>query len=150
MIITPVSVSAVTQAIERMLRDGLPGVSVERSSEINADPSRMPWVGVYRADCSFPTRTLGLGSGYRGQRVSVIVLAQESDPTSGDRCEDRLNGLVDQIISLLLSESTLGGTVHTVDEFSVRYPDYQRVGDSQYVQTAMIVFTAITTVGGNQ
>jgi len=146
--IVPVSVSVVTQAVEKVLRDTISTGNIERSGEINADPSRCPWVGVYRSDCQFPSRTLGFGSGYRGQRVGVIILAQESDPVSGDRCEDRLNVLVDQIISSLLSEPTLGGAVNTIDEFTVRYPDYQKVGNDQYVQTAMILFTAITTVGG--
>lgn len=152
MIILPVSVSVVTQAVERILSADtrLESVTIERSSEINATPGRCPWVGVYRSECAFPIRTLGVGAGFRSQRVQVILLAQESDPGSGWACEDRLNALVDNLVSALLSDATLGGAVHTVDEFTVRYPDYRRVSEGPYVQTAMIQFTAITNVGGIQ
>ena len=150
--IVPVSVSAVTQAVEARLRvdPRFKDVTLARSEEINEIPAACPWVGVYRADCQFPTRTLGAGPGYRHQRISVVLLAQESDPGSGAACEDRLNELVNMLVSSLLSEPTLGGVVHTIDDFSVRYPDYRRVDDDVYMQTAMILFTAITTVGGTQ
>lgn len=150
MIIKPVSVSDVTKAIKRQLLsdNGMDEVNIERSEEINALPGRCPWVGIYRAECAFPSRTLGVGAGYRGQRIQVILLAQDSDQSSGDACEDRVNDLVDRILSVLLSDSTLGGAVHTLDEVTVRYPDYRRVSDGPYIQTAMIFVTAITMVGG--
>lgn len=150
--IKPISVSAITQAVEaRLLADAaLADVRISRSEEINSLPSSCPWVGVYRADCQFPIRTLGMGAGFRGQRVQVVLLAQESDPASGAACEDRLNELVDKLIAAILSEPTLGGVVHTVDDFSVRYPDYRRVDDDIYMQTAMVQFSVITTVGGTQ
>lgn len=153
MSITPVSVSTITRAVaERLLADArLKDVRVQRSEEMNETPSLCPWVGIYRAECAFPPRVLGHGiAGLRGQRVNVILLAQESDAGSGEACEDRLNELVDKILSVLLGDTTLGGAVHTLDEVTVRYPDYRRVSDGPYMQTAMILFTAITMVGGNQ
>lgn len=151
--IIPVSVSTITRAVAaRLLADArLKDVTVQRSEEMNETPSLCPWVGVYRAECAFPSRTLGSGiAGWRGQRVNVILLAQESDPGSGEACEDRLNELVDKVLSALLSDMTLGGAAQTLDEVTVRYPDYRRVSDGPYMQTAMIFFTAITMVGGIQ
>lgn len=152
MIVKPVSVSVVTQAVEARLRadPALAAATITRSDEINAVPSLCPWIGVYRADCAFPQRTLGVAPGWRGQRVQVMVLAQEADGTSGAACEDRLNELVDAIIAALLADTTLGGAVHAIDDLTVRYPDYRRVSDAGYLQTAMIIFTALTTVGGIQ
>jgi hypothetical protein len=148
--IKPVSVSLVTQSVERILREhpDFAGTSIERSDETNTDPAACPWVGIYRADNSFPLRVLGAG-GFRGQRMNLVLMAQEADPTSGANCEDRLNTLVDKIISVLLSDTSLGGVVHTIDEFTVRYPDHRRVDDDMYMQTALIFFTALTTVGGS-
>ena len=152
MIIQPVSVSVVTQAVERILSADhrLAEATVTRSAEMNEDPGRCPWLGVYRSDCQFPSRTLGLGQGYRGQRIQIMILAQESDGGSGAACEDRLNALVDNAVSALLTDSTLGGAVLGIDDFSVRYPDYRRVNDNEFMQTAMIVFTAMAHVGGTQ
>ena len=151
--ILPVSVSTVTKAVERRLQldERLADVNIERSAEINEIPSRCPWVGVYRAECAFPHRALGTGiTGWRGQRVNVAILVQDSDPKAGDACEDRVNELVDKVLSVLLSDTTLGGAVQALDEVTVRYPDYRRVSDGPYMQTAMIFFTAITMVGGIQ
>jgi hypothetical protein len=150
MIIVPVSVSVITQAVERLLRADvrMEHVVLARSDEVNALPSQCPWVGIYRADCQFQQRTLGYGQGFRKQRVQVMILAQEADASSGAACEDRLNALVDKIVSILLTDTTLGGAVEAVDEFAVRYPDYRRVADNSYMQTAMITFTALVNVGG--
>ena len=121
--ILPVSVSVVTKAVERRLQldERLADVNIERSAEINEIPSRCPWVGIYRAECAFPHRALGTGiAGWRGQRVNVAILAQDSDPKAGDACEDRVNELVDKVLSALLSDTTLGGAVQALDEVTVR------------------------------
>lgn len=152
MIIQPVSVSVITQAVQKMLQSDvrLAAALVVRSEEVNAVPGQCPWIGIYRSDCQFPQRVLGYGPGFRGQRVQVMILAQEADGSSGEACEDRLNALVDKIVSVLLTDTTLGGAVLAVDDFAVRYPDYRRVADSSYMQTAMITFTALVNVGGTQ
>lgn len=148
MTIQPLSVSAITQAVERvLLRDlTMEGVTVERSTEVNSTPAYCPWVGVYRAESQFPARTLGVSTGYRTQRTQVLLILQETDASSGAACEDRLNELVSKVVAVLLSDTTLGGVVNTLEEFTVRYPDYRRVDDDSYLQTAMLFFTAINPV----
>lgn len=147
MTITPVNVSTITSAIESLLtnHNDLQDVLVERSTEINELPHRCPWVGIYRSGVEYPLRTLGMGSGFRGQRISFVLMAQHSDATSGEECEERLEQLIVNVIGALLSDPSLNGTVDTLDEFSVEYVDYLQT-DAGYVQTAGIYFTALTSV----
>jgi hypothetical protein len=145
--ITPIDVSAVTRALVAMLSadSRLEQATIERSAELNEIPGRCPWIGVYRSGVEYPLRTLGMGSGWRQQRLNLMVFVQHADGTSGEECEDRLEGLIVDVIGVLLSDPTLGNTVDTLDEFSVTYLDYSQT-DSGYMQTAGIYFTAITSV----
>ena len=141
----PVSVSAITTALAAQLRADhrLADVNIERSAEINALPSRCPWIGVYRVAVQYPSRTLGLGSGYRGQSVQLIIFAQAANAQSGAACEDSLESLVRDILSTLLTDPTIGGAVQTLDEIEVQYPDIQKTADAWYLQTAAIYITAL-------
>ena len=145
MILTPYNVANVTRAIESCLRADvrLANVAVERSAEVNADPARCPWVGIYRARIEYPSRTLGLGAGYRGQRMQLILLTQQSDGSSGEACEDAIEALNVDVLSVLLTDPTLGGVVSTLDEIDIQYPDYQRTSGGRFVQTAAIYITAL-------
>ena len=143
----PVNVSAITQAIEQMMLDetSLQSATVQRSSEINELPTLCPWIGIYREGVEYPLRTLGMGSGFRGQRIDLVVMVQHSDATSGAECEERLEQLIVDVIATLLADPTLRSTVDALDEFRVQYIDYLQT-DSGYVQTAGIYFTALTSV----
>ena len=145
--ITPVNVAEITKVIAEILQDheGLQDAIIERSEELNEIPGRCPWISIYRAGVDYPIRTLGLGAGYRNQRIEFIIYAQHSDGTSPDECEERLEALVVSVISALLSDPTLRGKVATIDEFSVRYVDYDKT-EAGYMQTAAIFFTAISSV----
>lgn len=140
--ISPANLSTITKAIEEALKnaDGLQDATIERSAEMNQDPARCPWVSVYRMGVRYPTRSLGMGSGFRRHRVEMAVFVQESDGSSGADCEDRLEDLIVKVVSVLLSDPTLGGTVDTVDDFEIRYIDFD-MQEEQYVQTAAIYLT---------
>jgi len=143
--LTPFNVSQVTKAIVTQLRADhrLTDARIERSEEVNSIPSQCPWIGVYRQSVQYPSRTLGLGTGYRGQRVGVMLLLQQADPSSGEACEQALESLVQTVLSVLMTDSTIGGSVMTIDEIEVQYPDYQKTADSVFMQTAAIYFTAL-------
>jgi hypothetical protein len=147
-VIVPTNVSEITQAIETMLNDSLDvgqaGVLVERSAEERLTPTEHGWVGIYRDGINYPPRTLGMGSGYRNQEIRLYLLVQESDPSSGDECEDRLETLLQKVVGVLLSDPSLGGTVNTLDAFSVTYRGFK--GDAGYMQMARIDFTGLIPV----
>lgn len=147
MTITPINVSDITRKIAQRFKDDpkLVECAVERSAELNEIPTRCPWIGVYRSGVRYPLRTLGLTAGWRQQRIALMVFVQHSDATSGEECEERLEGLIMDVISVLLSDPTLSNSVDTLDEFEVSYLDYSQT-EAGYMQTAGIYFTAITSV----
>jgi len=144
--ITPTDVSEITRRIQEILQDhpNLQEATVERSAEFNDIPGRCPWLCIYRLGVDYPIRTLGLGTGFRTQRVELMIYAQESDGTDPAECEERLEQLVVHCISALLSDPTLRGMVDTIDEFKVSYVDYDK-SEAGYTQTAAITFTALMT-----
>jgi hypothetical protein len=147
--IKPVNVTNITEAIVTMLTNAqgphLSAARVTRDDELNEIPGLCPWIGVYRMGVSYPSRVLGLGSGFRGQRIELAVFCQHSDATSGEQCGERLEELIVEVISTLLSDPTLNKSVDTVDNFEVRYIDYAR-DDAGYFQTAAVYLTAVTMV----
>lgn len=147
-VIAPTNIAQITQAIEQMLNDsieiGQAGVIVERSSEERLTPTLHGWVGIYRDGIDYPPRTLGFGAGMRNQLIRLYLLIQESDPTAGDECEDRLETLLQKVVGVLLSDPSLKGTVNTLDAFTVTYRGFK--GDSGYMQMARVDFTGVIPV----
>lgn len=151
MTITPVNASEVTQAVEAMFKDDSVLMSlncmIERAEPVNEQPSRCPWLGIYRTGVQLPSRTLGMGSGYRYQRVGFAVIAQQTHPETGAECEELLEALVQQTLSILLSDESLKGNVDVLDQVEVTYQQYGQVQDA-FMQTAIIQAIGITQVSG--
>lgn len=152
MIIQPLNVATVTQAVVDLLQADtrLAAVKVERSEDKNLSPDDCPWIGVYRLGVKYPQRTLTSAAGYRQQRVQLLLLVQHANATSGAACEDELEELLTTVLSALLSDTTLGGTVQFLDEFNVSYTSYMQATSGSFLQTAAIQFVALTntTIGG--
>lgn len=145
-----VEVSSVSKAIEEMLVAdfalGQSGVRIERSGDPDTDDGSRGFVGIYRDRLTFPPRTLGVGSGYRRQNISFTLVMKESNPNSGEECEEALELLVKNVMRCILSDESLKGTVDTLDEnIEVRYDRYDQI-DGLYVQNAILFFTAIVNV----
>ena len=149
MTIVPTDVSDITRAIEAMLNEaveiGQAGVIIERSEEIRETPTKHGWVGIYPDEENYPLRTLGMGSGYRNQLIRPFLLVGESDLTSGADCEDRLSALLRKVVGILLSDTSLRGTVQTIDDFVVRRVKFGK-SDGVYTQMARIDFTGVIPV----
>lgn len=147
--IQTVDVSQITQAVVDLLKNHLSDVSIERASEIPDEPGLHGWIGVYREGVNYPSRALGAGGGFRRQRVNLIVLVKESDPTSGEECEDRLESLIQKVMNCLLTDHSFGGTVDMLDEqIDVRYEKYDK-RDNVYVQTAAIYLSGLINVSAS-
>lgn len=148
-VIVPINFSDVTRAIEAMLDEavyiGQAGVIVERSEEINESPTAHGWVGIYPDEVACPPRALGMGAGYRNQLIRPFLLVQESDPSSGAECEDRLEALMQKVVGVLLSDTSLRGTVQTLDEFVCRRVKFGK-SEGVYMQMARIDFTGVIPV----
>lgn len=148
---TAVNVAEVSKSLVAMLKEDI-GMStlntaVSRSEVINEDPGMCPWVGVYRSLVQFQPRTLGTGSlgGSMLQLIDMVMVAQQSDGTSGEQCEDRLEELLAALNSAILADPTVRAKVHTIRDMSVTYDDYKLTGE-QYMQTAVLRVTYETRV----
>lgn len=79
------------------------------------------------------------------QLIDMAIVAQQSDGTSGEQCEDRLEELMAALCSALLSDTTVRGTVQIMSEMSISYDDY-KVSGEQFMQTAILRATYETRV----
>lgn len=146
-------VSEIAQAIVDLLKRDtrLTAASISRDEERNATPGQCPWIGVYRVGARLPVRTLTSLAGWRDHKATFLILVQAANPRSGAECAVALEALTGDVISALLSDTTLGGTVSGLDsesEFSVDYTRYS-VDGGIWMQTAVIQFTThgVTTGG---
>lgn len=144
-------VHEVTEAVELTLREDSAlielGLEVEVAEPINEDPNRCPWVGVYRQGIRYPSRTLGAGSGYRQQRIALVLVVQHSNLNNGAECSRELEDLIKKVMSALLSDESLRGKVDILDEVEVSYTNYNFDKENGYfMQTAAVQFVGLVNV----
>lgn len=150
-LVTPVNVAIVTEALVQQLSEwaALAAVTVLRADKLNETPGRCPWLGVYRDNVEYAIGPLGFGSGFRNQRIALVVVAQAAG-SSGANCEDALEALLREVVGALLTDVTLRGTVRVIEELTVRYADYREVAGGSYMQTAAVYLTAVVPVSISQ
>lgn len=73
-----VDVAALTTALKGVLvADATTGAyTIERAQRINADPARMPWLGVYPGPVSTAAHAIGTGSQRWRSEVQLLVVCQ--------------------------------------------------------------------------
>lgn len=143
--VKPVNTTTITQAVVDALKNDarFSNIPVTRGEDNELSPDNCPWIGVYRLSCDYPQRLLTGAAGFRGQQVRVLILVTDANLGSGEACEDSIEKHVTNILSVLMSDTTLGGAVQMLDGFAVDYTTYTRSGQ-YYMQTAAIQFVAIT------
>jgi hypothetical protein len=123
-------------------------LAIEHGEAIVDSESQCPWIGVYCVGVDYQQRTLGLGAGFRYQRMQFWIVCKEQSPNSGSECTQKLEALVQAANSAILSDTSLGGTVDAIDTFRTDYPAWGKNAGGVYLQTAVTQFTAVTTVRG--
>lgn len=143
--------SQVLAAVEALLKasQGLALLEgrIERGGEINVNPDKAPWCGIYKFNGQFPIRTLGFGNGFRRQHFGVAIIVQNVSRTSGAACQDGLGQFEKAIVDAILSDTSLGGTMDVVEEFNVSYPPPATQGTNVSFQSSIIQFNAVKDVG---
>jgi hypothetical protein len=149
--ITTADIAECALAIQQLLKDSQDmqdiGATVDLAEPENEDQSRCPWVGVYPLRTPFPTRTLGMGAGFRAQNNEFVLICQQTHPNDGAACLALLGELVQAVTSAILSDTTLKGTVQTLGDFEVEFLGTRKLND-QVLQTAAIRGVGLTTVSG--
>jgi hypothetical protein len=149
-VITPINVGDVTAALVAMLEEhpmiGNAGVTVDRSTEPPEDPGTSGYVGVFKGSMRFVPKTLGRGTGYREQNIRLALSIRMSGFEDGEEGEIALENLVVQVVSCLLSDTTLRGTVDNLgNDFEVQYPLLKDKED-EFLQIANVFFEGLTNV----
>jgi len=149
-LIQPINISDICIKLQDQITEwpALEGrVKVTRGEPINKQMEKCPWAGIYRQQQTFEPRTLGLGSGYRRQRITLAVVLQESSTKSGQDCEVKMEKLISETVAALASDESIRGTVLAFGEepFNVIYSSY-RVEENSFFQEAVLTFTVVTNV----
>jgi hypothetical protein len=148
-LIQPINVSDVCTALQAQLQEwpGLEGrPKVERGEPAPEQPEKCPWIGIYRVQQVFEPRTLGLGGGYRRQRITLAVVMRES-ASRGQDCEVKMEKLVSETVAAICSDESVRGTVLAFGEepFNLSYSSYS-VQQNSFFQEAVLTFTVVTNV----
>ena len=146
--ITVTDVAAITRQVKQMLETApaLDGVRIERGADPDTMGDYLGWVSIYRSSVNYPPRSLGAGAGSRRQLIRLVLLVSMSHPMSGEDCEDDLEALIKKVMDVILSDTSLGGLVDTLDDdISVQYDSYDKV-DNVYKQRALVFFTGVLQV----
>lgn len=151
--IQTINVATVQAALGEILKNNaalmdMTALTIEHGEAIVDSQEQCPWVGVYCVGVTYESRTLGLGSGMRYQRMQFWLVCKEQSPNSGSDCTTKLETLVQAVNSAVLSDTSLGGTVDAIEEFRTDYPAWGKTAGGVYLQTAVTQFTAVTTVTG--
>lgn len=119
--------------------------TIEDAEPVNESPEHCPWVGVYHSRTDLVARTLGLGAGYRMQRISLALALTAASADSGHDCKVRLGALIQAVCSALCSNESISGTVVTLEDIGVVRSNYAQVG-GQFFQEAVVTVTAVVPV----
>jgi len=143
------NVATITAALHAQLVAALGSTyQVERAEYINDDPSRCPWVGVYRGGLQLDPQTLGRGSNRWRAQVDLKVVVQAESIDDGAQAEDNLQAYEKAVLAAIDADTTIGGTVQSVIAYSIDYDYVRDERSSVYFQAAIITVTAITKTGG--
>lgn len=144
-------IGACMMAVRDLLKDSQDvqdiAANIELAEPVNEDPTRCPWIGIYPLRTTFPTRTLGMGGGFRAQNNEFVVICQHTHANDGATCLALLGELVQAVTGVLLSDPTLKGTVQMLGDFELELLGTLKQNDA-IMQTASIRAVGLTTVSG--
>lgn len=135
--------ASITRALQAILEEtpDLFGVPIDRSGAIPEDSS--DWIGIYGTGIRYDSRALGVATGFRMQRFALLVLVRTTSTNDGEQCEDRLGELVKAVMSAVLNNPTLRGTVaNLTEDLNVIFDTFQKDDTEPYVQEATIFINA--------
>lgn len=112
--------------------------TVERSEWVNENPSRCPWLGIYRGGMDYSPETLGNGPDYWTGAMTLRLMVQAANYESGAAVEDELEGYVRDVIGKVFSDTTIRGSVDMVTGVSVNYSYIAEDSETLYFQAAII------------
>ena len=132
--------SLITKGLQTLLREHprLEYVTeVARGEYINVDPALCTWIGVYRGAFAIEPRTLGRGADNWLARIPIDIVVQVNGD-GGEDAETLLGVAVKDVLDVIVTDLTLGGTVDMVKEFSISYSYEKTASERLDFQWAII------------
>lgn len=142
-----ININTVTAAVKTLL-DGNGTVAawlnkpVVNGDFINELPGQTPWVGVYRGGVKHNPRTLGMQPNNWESTITLKIVLQDTSYVSAADCESLLELHTKDIITALVTDTTIGNTVDMINNFDISYGYIDTDRESLYYQTAIITFEA--------
>lgn len=94
--------------------------NIERGEYVNKDPALTPWCGVYRTEINYEPRQLGHHARTWLSLLTVKLVVQAHAGTGPDT-EDELENTVQRVMTAVLSDLTIGGTVEMLKKMNIQY-----------------------------
>lgn len=107
---------------------------------INTDPSRTPYIGVYRNEVEHEPWTVG-HTQWRSRLENKIIL-QEATTESGEACQEKLDLLLQRVSSAILNDITFGGAVLHTDLATVQFTYIETDRETLHYQGAIITINS--------
>jgi hypothetical protein len=104
-------------------------VKVETLVPFNDKPTLTPWVGVYDGDFTLEPFTIGGNQPWKAQ-LELNIFVQTMNDRDAVTANNQLFELQNQVMSIVNSNKTLGGTVEMITELSSK--PFQRDMDTSW------------------
>lgn len=145
---TPINMSTIAQQIERVLTDDRRTASstITRSETVNNDPNQATkgWVGIYRSGIKYDPRSLGRGGhNYRGE-LTIFLVCQKTSIDSGADAEEELEELIVNVLSVILDNPEIRGSIGMLNAFEVVYSYNRTKEKTAYFQEAVIKLVGLS------
>ena len=117
--------STVTKALYDLIRKNLPGYMIERNEPENTDPNRARqqgtgWIGIYSGNVNGSAYTIGR-TPYK-KIIQPKIVVQVVSMQSGEDAEDKLEKSIYDILTLVLGNKSISGTVYMINSYTVDEP----------------------------
>lgn len=144
----PINMSRIAQLLEQVLVDDTRTASAEisRSETVNNDPQRASkgWIGIYRSNIKYDPRTLGRGgSNYKGE-LTIFIVCQKTSMDSGADAEEELEELIGNVLSVILDNTEIRGSIGMLNAFEVVYSYNRTKEKTAYFQEAVIKLVGLS------
>lgn len=137
----------IVEVLESSLALAQVETTIERGELVNEDPDRAPWIGIYRERVRYDPRSLGNhGRSWRAAPTFVLVF-QETDWSSGETCEDKLDSLIRYGLDAIVAEPTLRSAIGMLTSIDVEYIYKMEDEDRIYFQWAKVTLSADVRTG---
>lgn len=107
-------------------------------ANMNAGLSVNGWVGLYVDTVDYEPRSVGLGARQWRSKPVFRVIVQATDLYGPEQAHDKLEGLLQNVLDVVLENRTLGETMGTLNSMNVTYTFNEDERESMHFIGALV------------